>query len=209
MVMPMRELTAKEAAWFCRGRGIPGPVVLPALPPANLNPRDSVNQLSEGFINSMQAALPSIVFTILRTASALAPFPWNEPGAANEACGAAASASGRQVVDAGSSSGAQGGWAPVCSICSAPLTPAEVEGALAAAAAACKPAASIAEALQGSCCTSCQGQVLGSMRAAPVVVAGDVQGSSADSGLSGPVLPDYIAERLQALKTSLAAGGVL
>lgn len=252
MALPMREITTKETAWFCRcgkpaiiakglgfmqqaiccmrqkfqvlpalvfifcrGRGIPAPVVLPVLPPANQNPRDSVNQLSEGFIHSLQASLPSIVFTILRTASALAPFPWNDPTVANDACGATASASGKQKPTGACgatalaasqtqapTAKAQGYCPPLCSLCSTPLSPAEIEAALAAAAAACQPAANIAEALRGSCCTSCQGQVLGRMKS-PFAAVG-TEGQASATGM-GPVLPDFITERLEALKLGLAA----
>lgn len=40
-----------------RARGIPAPVTLPVLPPANENPKDSINQLAEGFVNSLQVRL--------------------------------------------------------------------------------------------------------------------------------------------------------
>lgn len=200
VVMLMREQTAKEAAWFCRGRSIPAPVTLPALPPEHINPRNSVNQLSEGFVNGMQANLPSIVFTILRTASALAPFPWNDAAQANAACGSTASASGKgaaavsaasQVDAAASSNGdhaAGSPFTPLCSICSTPLTPLELEQALADAAAsqlslstdtsdhtatsagqpeppAAAPGSGLAASLRSACCSRCNAQIRCSMKA--------------------------------------------
>jgi len=44
-----------------RARGIPAPVTLPLLPPLNENPKDSINQLAEGFVNSLQVRLSAYV----------------------------------------------------------------------------------------------------------------------------------------------------
>lgn len=98
-----------------------------------------------------QAGLPSAMFTILRTASALRPFSFNDPHTANQLCGAAPSAASTtpagactphapqpaQPTDTTTPNGAARACSParrpLCSVCSAPLTPEEVEGLLAAA----------------------------------------------------------------------------
>ncbi|GLC59931.1 hypothetical protein PLESTB_001555300 [Pleodorina starrii] len=119
VLQPMREVTLKEAVFFCRLRGLEA-VQLPYSRAAG--ERRSVNALAASFVDSLQANLPSTIFTILRTAAALKPFPFNSsealaPSAAPAAADAAAStavtarvepaASAAADADAGRSSGAQ------------------------------------------------------------------------------------------------------
>ena len=66
---PARDLPAKDLALLCHHRRC-ATVAAPGRP---LRPRDkpSINRISAGFVAGMQAALPSTVPTILRTASKL------------------------------------------------------------------------------------------------------------------------------------------
>ncbi|KXZ55143.1 hypothetical protein GPECTOR_3g293 [Gonium pectorale] len=75
LLYPMREVTLKEAVYMCRLRGL-RPAELPQLPAAT-GARRSINDLANAFIGGLQANLPSTVFTVLRTAAALRPFPFN------------------------------------------------------------------------------------------------------------------------------------
>ncbi|KAJ9518791.1 hypothetical protein QJQ45_026064, partial [Haematococcus lacustris] len=165
VVRPCKEVTAKELVLFCRHRGLPGPVALPSL--AVLSPRahHSLNDLSEAFVNNIQASssrgsvtLPSIMFTILRTASALKPFAWNDIDAVN-----VARAGGTAAI----------GWdteLALCSLCSAPVPPAAQRGTPAERGlAGGQPAESrLAASLDACCCTSCRDHILAKL-AAPAV----------------------------------------
>ncbi|KAF5831164.1 hypothetical protein DUNSADRAFT_13493 [Dunaliella salina] len=147
VVMPMREIMHKEAAFYCRSRGIPAPISLPTLPPESENPKDSINQLAEDFVNSLQANLPSVMFTVLRSATALQTFDFNDPEAANQLCGASTLVPGhnqqqqrrqpeqqqQQLQQQHRGAGQATNRHPLCSVCSAPLTSQEVEQLLASA----------------------------------------------------------------------------
>ncbi|KAL6755988.1 hypothetical protein V8C86DRAFT_127885 [Haematococcus lacustris] len=172
MVRPCKEVTAKELVLFCsvlagipaahtahrRHRGLPGPVALPSL--AVLSPRahHSLNDLSEAFVNNIQVTLPSIMFTILRTASALKPFAWNDIDALNVARAGGAAAIGWDTELA------------LCSLCSAPVPPAAQRGTPAERGlAGGQPAESrLAASLDACCCTSCRDHILAKL-AAPAV----------------------------------------
>lgn len=69
MVCPARDLPAKDLALLCHHRRC-AVLAPPGRPP---QPRDkpSINRISAEFVAGMQAALPSTVPTILRTASKL------------------------------------------------------------------------------------------------------------------------------------------
>lgn len=69
MVCPVRDLPAKDLALLCHHRHC-ATLAPPGRPP---QPRDkpSINRISAEFVAGMQAALPSTVPTILRTASKL------------------------------------------------------------------------------------------------------------------------------------------
>jgi hypothetical protein len=65
----MREVAIKDLALLCRRERVPYAGL--ALPPPRPRDRASLNHLAEGFVAGLQAALPSTVPTILRTASKL------------------------------------------------------------------------------------------------------------------------------------------
>ena len=66
---PVRDLPAKDLALLCHHRrcAVLGP---PGRPP-RARDRPSINRIATEFVAGMQAALPSVVPTILRTASKL------------------------------------------------------------------------------------------------------------------------------------------
>lgn len=68
-VCPVRDLPAKDLALFCHYKRCPILAPPGKLPRARDKP--SINRISAEFVAGMQAALPSTVPTILRTASKL------------------------------------------------------------------------------------------------------------------------------------------
>ncbi|GAX82367.1 hypothetical protein CEUSTIGMA_g9796.t1 [Chlamydomonas eustigma] len=84
-VMPMREVTRKEAVFLCRFQGIrtmrPTSSVMAGDDHALLDSiasMHSVNALAESFIGGLQANVPSTISVVMRTALNLQPFPWNQ-----------------------------------------------------------------------------------------------------------------------------------
>ncbi len=96
---------------------------------------------------SLQANVPSMMFTILRTAGALKPFPYNEPETANRLCGSASAAAAAAARHAAkhpqntrhtNTTNGEGGektgvdtpvQSPVlCALCSAPLADDDLTG---------------------------------------------------------------------------------
>ncbi len=67
MICPVRDLPMKDLAMLCHHLGLP-PVQPPPRPPQRARRKPSLNTLAEGFVASLQSALPSTVPTILRTA---------------------------------------------------------------------------------------------------------------------------------------------
>ena len=68
-VCPVRDLPAKDLALFCHYKRCP--VLAPPGQPPRARDRPSINRISAEFVAAMQAALPSTVPTVLRTASKL------------------------------------------------------------------------------------------------------------------------------------------
>ncbi|KAG2424524.1 hypothetical protein HXX76_014405 [Chlamydomonas incerta] len=156
---PMREVTVKEAVFVCRLRGLrpaelPGPLLLARLAAASSgrhshDPRRSINNLASTFIDSLQANLPSTIFTVLRTSSALRPFSFNSPDAMPATCSAVTacgqpidvkaphwgSTDGGSVASgAGAAAGSRVGAVACCLLCRAPLSARELRAIAAAAA---------------------------------------------------------------------------
>ncbi|KAG2448454.1 hypothetical protein HYH02_006346 [Chlamydomonas schloesseri] len=156
---PMREVTVKEAVFVCRLRGLrpaelPGPLLLSRLAAASpgrhsRDPRRSINSLASAFIDSLQANLPSTIFTVLRTASALRPFAFNSPDAmpmtSSASTSSAVEGGGAEAKsqDAAAAAAAGRPYALLCCVlCRAPLSARELRAISAAATAAAAAAPS-------------------------------------------------------------------
>lgn len=115
VLLPLREVSMKEAASLASLRGLlPADKdnQLPTARPDSVTHSSGVNTLAEGFVEAMQANLPASVFTVLRTASNLQAFSFNEPAAAGPAAGAAAAvAAGARAAGSRSGNGGSGGGA--------------------------------------------------------------------------------------------------
>ena len=68
-VCPVRDLPAKDLALLCHYKRCP--VLAPPGRPPRARDKPSINRISAEFVAAMQAALPSTVPTVLRTASKL------------------------------------------------------------------------------------------------------------------------------------------
>ena len=68
-VCPVRDLPAKDLALLCHYKRCP--VLAPPGRPPRTRDKPSINRISAEFVAAMQAALPSTVPTVLRTASKL------------------------------------------------------------------------------------------------------------------------------------------
>ena len=68
-VCPVRDLPAKDLALLCHYKRCP--VLAPLGRPPRARDKPSINRISAEFVAAMQAALPSTVPTVLRTASKL------------------------------------------------------------------------------------------------------------------------------------------
>ncbi len=156
----------------------------------------TVSRIAAAAASGPQASLPSTLFTVLRTASSLRPFPFNSsaclpptPGAAAGANGAGAAAAAAAAA-AGAASGGQrseevqgdraGGEQavrvpPCCALCRAPLSPAEVHAAARRRAAAAAGPASGADT-----CTAVAAAAV--TAAAAAVSADDGSGAVEDGG---------------------------
>jgi hypothetical protein len=159
-LLPLREVSAKEAAAVARFAGLPGSseavdggANAAAAAAAAAAPRrgGSINAMAQGFIDSLSAALPGSAFTVLRAASHLRPFDFNAPSAAGPAAAAAAAvaagarAAGSRLPGSGGGSGKGapaaatpqlGQWhsaASFCRVCAAPIPAAAATAAAAAA----------------------------------------------------------------------------
>ncbi|GLI60528.1 hypothetical protein VaNZ11_002523 [Volvox africanus] len=139
VLQPMREVTRKEAVFFCRLRGLQ-PVQLPY---TEASSRRSINALATSFVDGLQANLPSTLFTILRTAAALKSFPFNALEAVTRPNETPAPKDTGPAVEFGTRNGCgqgvdQAGTGPAfpttCMLCRAPLTSREQEVIAAAAA---------------------------------------------------------------------------
>eukprot|EP00198_Chlamydomonas_reinhardtii_P000843 XP_001690178.1 predicted protein [Chlamydomonas reinhardtii] len=194
----MREVTVKEAVFVCRLRGLhlaelPAPLLLARLSSASTGlhshpPRRSINSLASAFVDSLQANLPSTIFTVLRTASALRPFPFNSPDAMPSTFPATPNNElkalhGRSTEGAsgangdGVAVGCRPAAVPCCVLCRAPLSARELRAIHAAAASAAdagkQEGAGSVEVVQAEqeegddeedaaapFCGSCRGQIL-------------------------------------------------
>ncbi|GIL85207.1 hypothetical protein Vretimale_10781 [Volvox reticuliferus] len=152
VLQPMREVTMKEAVFFCRLRGLQ-PVQLPY---TEASSRRSINALATSFVDGLQVNLPSTLFTILRTAAALNAFPFNALEAlprpiAPEGIVRAVEAGTRDGCGEGKGDQAATGPAfpTLCVLCRAPLTRREQEAITAAAAPAAVQSLRIGSELRG------------------------------------------------------------
>jgi hypothetical protein len=151
-----------------------------------------------------QANLPSCVYTILRTAGALRPFPFNDPPTANQLCGsyqynAAATAAAiplmakfnprqTRVPQPVTATPAVAATHALCALCSAPLAPDEVDTAQPQP----EPVSdALAKDLRAACCMSCRNHVLSKLlksREAPTAGVPSENGSEAKAASLLPFL---------------------
>jgi tRNA(Ile)-lysidine synthase TilS/MesJ len=143
---PLREVTSQEVAVLAAARQLqltepPTPDAAAAKPLLGAGGKSSINGLASNFVEAMQRSLPSSVFTVLRTASHLQPFGFNDPAAIappggrqrqpRDAGGSGASSSGRHGE--GSGGGEAGGPSRgagdevLCAVCSSPVAPVDVQ----------------------------------------------------------------------------------
>ena len=119
LLQPLREVSLQEVQELCRLKGfLPAPGKGGSLGSSQLSSRGdrgtSINALAADFINTMTSRLPASVFTILRTASHLEAFDFNDatiPAAAAAAGGARAAAGAAGGSGAGTGSATTAGEA--------------------------------------------------------------------------------------------------
>ena len=112
VVRPVRDCAARDLALACRMWRLGTAPRAGAMNPRGSRGRPSLNGLAAAFVVGLQAALPSTVPTLLRTALKLQAFPFNRlPGAGVPAGGCAASRTEAQSAAQGSFCGPGGGSA--------------------------------------------------------------------------------------------------
>ena len=153
VVRPVRDCAARDLALACRMWRL-GTAPRAPNPRASSRGRPSLNALAAAFVVGLQAALPSTVPTLLRTALKLQAFPFNQmPGAGEPGGGGGGSTAVAELEGGGDlASGCTGSQACVCS--AAPGSGSGWDGAGVAAASqacVCSAAAGRAGSRGGEC----------------------------------------------------------
>lgn len=213
VVRPVRDCAARDLALACRMWRLGTAPRARALNPRAPRGRPSLNALAAAFVVGLQAALPSTVPTLLRTALKLQAFPFNQmPGAGEPAGGCAASPAGAHSAaqarlggsGGGSAAAAEleggGAWANGCTrsqacACSAPPGSgsgwyrngvAAASGGAASQARACSAAPGSGDARQGKCSPAADGCASSRAHAQSAVPgAGSVCGSHSPGAALG------------------------
>lgn len=148
---PLREVTSRELLVLCEERSIQAAEYPAAASGAGGGAaligaagKGSINSLAANFVDAMQRSLPSSIYTVLRTASNLQPFDFNQHEAIVQHC--STSDGGRSSARRGGSGSSGGGAAQgqgqasssqaaagaakptseplqLCAVCSAPVPP--------------------------------------------------------------------------------------